>query len=222
VFGRYGTGQKPFIATPNPEILLLARKDAQFRIILNSADINKPDGTGLKLGAKLRGKKLKYRLTGTDLMGHLAKMAEKKGSGTYFLGAEQGVARKAGENLKKFLPGLKIVGAESGGKFEEWDNRVIIEHINATAPEILFVALGQGKQEEWIFENLPKLSSVKAAIGVGGAFDFYSGKIRRAPKWMRRAGLEWLYRLFREPRRIKRILNAVIIFPIVCLFSNQK
>ncbi|MCG2693797.1 WecB/TagA/CpsF family glycosyltransferase [Candidatus Parcubacteria bacterium] len=213
-------GKKLFISTPNPEILLLANKDENFKNILNSADINIPDGAGLRLGAKIQKKNLKHRLTGTDLMGHLAKMAEEMGLGIYLLGAEQGIARKAGENLKKILPKLNILGAESGGKFENWDNRVIIEHINAVKPDILFVALGQGRQEKWIFENLPKLASVKIAVGVGGSFDFYSGRIPRAPKWMRRLGLEWLYRLFREPRRIKRIFNAVIIFPITCLIKK--
>ncbi|PIR67087.1 MAG: glycosyltransferase [Parcubacteria group bacterium CG10_big_fil_rev_8_21_14_0_10_36_14] len=213
-------GRRLFITTPNPEILLLANKDEDFKKILNSADINIPDGVGLKLGAKIKRKKLNYHLTGTDLMGHLAKMAEEMGLGIYLLGAEQGIARKAGQNLKKILPSLNIIGAESGGKFESWDNRVIIEHINAVKPDILFIALGQGKQERWIFANLPNLKSIKIVIGVGGAFDFYSGRIPRAPKWMRQLGLEWLYRLSREPSRWKRIFNAVIVFPIVCLIKK--
>src|SRR3989338_5352072 len=96
---------------------------------------------------------------------------------------------------------------------EDWDNRVIIEHINAVKPEILFVALGHGRQEKWIYENFEKLPSVKLAMGVGGAFDFFAGRIRRAPKLLRSVGLEWLWRLILEPRRYGRILNAVLVFP---------
>ncbi len=226
--------KKTFIATPNPEMLVLAQKDRGFKEILSRADIKIPDGAGLKLGARIIGRKLKNRLTGTDLMERMCGLAAERGSSIYLLGAENGVAREAAKRLNiplrssgasegqaKFAP-LKIVGAESGGTMDEWDNRVIIEHINAVAPDILFVALGHGRQEKWIDENFKKLPSVKLAMGVGGAFDFFSGRAKRAPEWMRAIGLEWLWRLIKEPKRFKRIFTAVIIFPLYCLMYGGK
>ena len=213
---------KTFIATPNPEMLTLSGKDKNFKGILNSADIKIPDGYGLKIGAKILGKKLNARLAGTDLMEELCGFAAKRGLGTYLLGGWRDTARITAENLKKKYVDLKICGAESGGKMEAWDNRVIIEHINAVKPEILFVALGHGRQEKWIFENSNKLPTVKVAMGVGGAFDFFSGRVRRAPMIMRKAGLEWLWRLIKEPYRYKRIWTAVVIFPMHCLAKKLK
>ncbi len=215
-------GKKTFIATPNPEILVLAEKDRVFREILGRADIKIPDGAGLKLGAKILGQELKNRVTGTDLMEKLCVVSAERGYKVYLLGAQNGVAREAAGALNKKCVQLKIVGAEHGGTMDEWDNRVIIEHINAVAPDMLFVALGHGKQERWIVENFEKLLSVKLAMGVGGAFDFFAGRVKRAPRWMRALGLEWLWRLIREPKRYKRILTAVIIFPWYCLIYGRK
>jgi len=212
--------KKIFIATPNPEMIILAQKDANFKNILNSTDINIPDGFGLKIGAKILGKKLNSRVTGTDLMVDICRLANKKRYSIYLLGGGKNVARMAVVNLKKEMPRLKITGAEEGGKMDEWDNRVIIKHINVLKPDILFVALGHGKQEKWIHDNFKELASVKLAIGVGGAFDFISGKVKRAPKWMRTVGLEWLWRLVLEPKRLKRIINATLVFPWLC-FKNK-
>lgn len=218
---RFLDGIRTFIVTPNPEMLVLANGDADFKNVLNSADIKIPDGAGLRLGAKILGRNLKNRVTGTDLMGRLCELANQDGLTAYLLGGEMASVRKTSENLKQKYPALKIVGAESGGKGEEWDNRVIIEHINAVKPDMLFVALGHGRQEKWIFENLSSLPSVKLAMGVGGAFDFISGKIRRAPFWMRRAGLEWFWRLVFQPQRIGRIFNATAVFLWLCI-KNKK
>lgn len=213
-------GKKTFIATPNPEMLVAAQKNGEFARVLNSADIKIADGAGLKLGAKILKKELKNRVTGTDLMNTICVQAAASRWKIYLLGAGQRIARTAAENLKKSNPKLIICGAESGGEFDEWDNRVIIEHINAVAPDLLFVALGHSKQEKWIFENLEKLPSVKLAMGVGGAFDFFAGRAKRAPHWMRGVGLEWLWRLIKEPKRYKRIWNAVVVFPWLC-FRNK-
>lgn len=216
------TGKRTFIATPNPEMLVLAQKDGEFKQILNGADIKIPDGAGLALGAKITGQKLKNRVTGTDLMEKLCTVSADYGYKIYLLGAQNGVAREAAKRLNTKFIQLKIVGAEYGGIMDEWDNRVIIEHINAVAPDMLFVALGHGKQEKWIAENLEKLSSVKLVMGVGGAFDFFAGRAKRAPLCMRLIGLEWLWRLICEPKRYKRILTAVITFPWYCLIYGRK
>lgn len=221
-FQNLQAGKRTFIATPNPEMLVMARRDEEFRRVLNSADIKIPDGAGLAIGAKILKKDLKNRVTGTDLMEKLCATSAERGYRIYLLGAQNEVAREAAKQLNTKFVRLKIVGAEYGGTMDKWDNRVIIEHINAVAPDILFVALGHGKQEKWISENLEKLPSVKLAMGVGGAFDFFAGRVRRAPRWMRTLGWEWLWRLICEPKRYKRILTATIIFPWYCLTYGRK
>ena len=129
------------------------------------------------------------------------------------------MAAAAAAVLKRDFSGLKIAGAESGGEIIDpfFTDEDLIGRINDAAPRILLVALGQGKQEKWIFAHLDKLPSVKLAVGVGGSFDYISGLTPRAPKFLRRAGLEWLYRLIREPKRWPRILNAIIVFPLLIL-----
>ena len=219
---RLKNGRQVFIATPTPEMLLLAHEDERFRGILNSANIKLADGRGLQKGAKILGKKLNSHITGTDFMVELCGWAEGKNLSIYLLGAGPEIAKRTGKNLHIILPKLEVVGAEFGGVMDDWDNRVILEHINASKPDIIFVALGHGKQEKWIYDNLEKLSSVKIAMGVGGAFDFISGRVKRAPEAMQKKGLEWLWRLIKEPRRLPRIINAVIIFPFLCLTYKKR
>ena len=196
-------GQKYFIVTPNPEILMLARNDTNYKNILNSAKLALPDGIGIMMAGKILNKELKEKITGVDLVESLCRVVEEKPITVGFLGAGPGVAEKTVECLKKRYPKLKVVfaGAEvvppgrgSPRHFEDID--------------ILFVAFGSPKQEIWIYENLEKLP-VKVVIGVGGAFDFISGKVKRAPFWIRKAGLEWLFRLINQPWRIKRQLVLI-------------
>ncbi len=216
-----------FITTPNPEFLVSAQKDRNFKEILNYSDIAVADGIGLIYAAKFLGERLQ-RLTGVDLMWHLCEMAEQKSYPVYLLGAGEGVAAAAGQVIKKYFPKIQISGAQSGAAITangqpdksaaDWaTNNRIINEVNITKPKILFVAFGHGKQEKWIFNYLDKMPPVKIAIGVGGAFDYISQKITRAPEYIRRLGLEWLYRLIKEPKRIKRIFNATIIFPALVL-----
>ena len=209
---------KYFIVTANPEFLVAAKKDKNFKDILNYADIAVADGVGLVYAAKFLGHKLQ-RITGVDLFGFLCELAEKTDTPVYLLGAGEGVAQQTAEVLKQNFPNLKIVGAESGGLIlsngetqTANGNAEIINRINLAKPKILFVALGQVKQEKWIFKHLDQLSSVKVAVGVGGTFDFVAGTVARAPELMRNLGLEWLYRLIQEPGRAKRIFNATVIF----------
>ena len=129
----------------------------------------------------------------------------------FLLGAEEGIAEDAAKKLK-----ANIVGTHSGSPKVE-DEKEIIEKLNRLKPEILFIAYGAPAQELWIARNLKKIPSVKLAMGVGGSFDFIAGKTKRAPKWMQKLSIEWLYRLIKEPRRIKRILNATVRFPITFL-----
>lgn len=191
--------QQHYIVTPNPEFLVRAQKDKEFRKILNQADLAVPDGVGLIFAAWFLGQSLKQRISGVDLMERICQEAVQKKWPIFLLGAQPGIAQKATLNLKKDYPGLEI---------------------SQNSPKILFVALGMPKQEKWIVNNLKKMSSVKLAIGVGGSFDFISGQVRRAPGLIRSLGLEWLWRFIRQPWRIKRILRAVIIFPWLVLKSR--
>lgn len=206
-----------FIVTPNPEFLVVAGKDKQFKEVLNYADIAVSDGVGLLYAAKFNKKKL-VRVTGVDLAWAISELASEKSWPVYFLGAVEEVAEATAKVLTDQFPELNVVGAQSGGEITTGaTNYNIINEINIAKPKILFVAFGQIKQEKWIFNNLDKLPSVKVAIGVGGAFDYISGVTPRAPKFLQRLGLEWLFRLTKEPKRYKRIINAVIVFPFLII-----
>ena len=202
-----------YITTINPEFLVAAKKDDDFKKILNYSDLGVADGIGLVYAAKIFGQKIK-RTTGVDLLISLCELAEQKNCSVYFLGGNDTIAAKTASVLKNRFPNLLVGGAESGGEIVDpkEDDPELLSRINDTEPDIIFVALGQVKQEKWIYHHLDKIPSVKIAIGVGGSFDYISGQIRRAPAFMRKAGLEWLYRLIIEPYRLKRILNATIVF----------
>lgn len=219
------------ITTPNPEIILEAQKDKEFKRILNNAELSLPDGFGLILMSRFLKEPLKERIAGTDFMQDICALAEKMNKTIYLLGARDGVASKAAAKLIEKYPKLRIVGAEKGIQlqnenyklkvdFEE--NQKLIERINKTSPDILFVAFGGGKQEKWITQNLSKIPSVKIAMGIGGAFDFIAGVVPRAPFWMRKIGLEWLWRFINEPWRSKRVYNAAVKFPIKIILSRVK
>ncbi|MFA6549998.1 MAG: WecB/TagA/CpsF family glycosyltransferase [Candidatus Gracilibacteria bacterium] len=223
--------KKHHIATPNPEFLLKAQKNTLFKEILNKTDLNIPDGIGILWASSyiqnpklLRGigllisllfhqksckKILKERVSGADLMLDICEKVANTPHKIFLLGAREGIAKKASENLLKHFPALKIVGTYSGNP----DEKNLTDRINDSKADIIFVAYGAPKQEIWIHENLQKLTYVKLAMGVGGAFDFIAKSKKRAPEFMRTIGLEWLFRLIQEPKRIKRIWNAVIKFP---------
>jgi len=218
------------IYTPNPEFLVASTKDKHFKQILNQSDLNIPDGFGLKLASRFLYNKKLNRHTGIDTLIKTCQIASEKGKSVYFFGAGNGVAHETAQVLKKRFPNLKIAGADSGGKIMQSEicnqksaiktipnpstlnNNQNIDKIKQKSPDILFVALGQIKQEKWISQNLSKIPSVRIAMGVGGSFDYISKKTPRAPKLLRIIGLEWLFRLILQPKRIKRIWNAVVIF----------
>ena len=199
-------GQQRYIVTPNPEFLIKAQQDREFRRILNQADLAVADGIGLIFASWFLGQSLKGRITGVDLMEGICQRAVQKKWLIYLFGAVEGVAERTVDNLKEKYPGLQVKVWQSDSQQEI-----------SPRPIILFVALGAPKQEKWIVQNLEKMSLVKLAVGVGGTFDFISGQVRRAPKFLQRLGLEWLWRLFYQPWRIKRIFNAVVKFPWLIL-----
>lgn len=211
------------VTTPNPEMLVLASKDAAFRDALALADLAVPDGIGLVYVARLKGLRLPERVTGTDLMDDVAAIAARRKLGVYLLGGRDDVAVDAAKELLRRHHGLKVVGAEGGGRVVRDEQGVphvdpaVEARIRETAPDILFVAFGHGVQERWITAHAKELPSVRLAMGVGGAFDFLADRVPRAPALLREAGLEWLYRLWVQPWRFKRIWTAVAVFPWLAL-----
>jgi N-acetylglucosaminyldiphosphoundecaprenol N-acetyl-beta-D-mannosaminyltransferase len=197
--------QPKHVCTINPEFMMIAQSDPNFRNILNRADLCVPDGIGLLWAAKYLGKPLPQRVTGSDGVPIIAERAAEKGWRLFFLGAAPGVADKAADILRQRHPGLQIVGVYSGSPAPGEEDG-IVAMVNASDADILFVAYGAPEQDKWIARNLPRLN-VKMAMGVGGAFDFVAGIIPRAPQGMQRFGLEWLYRLYLQPWRIRRILR---------------
>lgn len=193
------------VATVNTEFLMQAREDAAFRNVLATSDLALPDGAGLLWASRLVGCPLKARVTGVDLVRRLAKLAQERGYCLFLLGAAEGVALSVAEALKKEFPGLAVAGTHAGSPAPE-EKEGIIDLIKRARPHLLFVAFGAPQQEVWIRRNLHCLG-VPVVIGVGGAFDFISGRVRRAPIWMRSRGLEWLYRLVQEPWRWRRMLR---------------
>jgi len=211
--------EKFWIATPNPEMVVEAQKDKNFREILNSANLAIPDGQGLLWAAKfLRRGELLERVTGTDLMAKLCEQAAKRNWKVFFLGGAVGVAIKALDVFKKRFPGLEGQASEGPQELRITNYELRIddperdkeakEKINQFTPDLLFVGFGMGKQERWLKENLNSLK-IGGALVVGGAFDFYSGKIKRAPRWFREAGFEWLWRLACQPWRLRRQTNLL-------------
>lgn len=185
---RIAAGKKTFIVTINPEMAVLACKQADFKAVINRADLVVPDGVGVVWALRRQGIKVD-RLTGADLMLELIK----KGYKTVLAGAKPGVAQKAAERLRSDLSVCTGMTEPN------------VQEINKIKPDLLFVALGHGKQERWIAENWPKLN-VKLAMGVGGALDQMAKPWLRAPKFIQKIRLEWLYRLVIQPWRIKRQL----------------
>jgi N-acetylglucosaminyldiphosphoundecaprenol N-acetyl-beta-D-mannosaminyltransferase len=209
-----------WIVTANPEILLHAHRDAGYAQVLKQADVRLVDGFGLWLLLSLAGHKT-TRVTGVDLAEALAQLAVQKSLKVALVGGDPGIAKQAATHLTTRFPGL-MVETEEGGRInadgtddvagEEARNRLTF-----FAPDILLVAFGHPKQERWIARYLADFPSVKIAVGVGGTFDVWAGKMKRAPHVLRTIGLEWMWRLVHEPKRIIRILNAVIVFPFFFL-----
>lgn len=208
------------VATVNPEFLMEARRNPAFRAALALADLATPDGFGLLLVAKWRGTPLRGRVTGVELTWRIAAESARRGWRLFLLGAAPGVAMRAAAILQEQYPGLMIAGCYSGSPQAE-DEEFIRTLITAARPDVLLVAYGHPAQDLWIARNQPALR-VPVAIGVGGVLDYLAGVVPRAPRWMRRLGLEWLYRLIRQPWRWRRILTAVPLFLWAALREGKR
>lgn len=206
------------IVAPNVEFIMMAQKDKEFFDILKSAKLATPDSIGVIMGGKLQKKPFKERIPGQNYLRKVLEVGEKEGWTFYLLGGKGDVAKKAKENLEKIYPKAKIIGYHEGF-FEEDDEDTVIEEINKLSPNVLFVAMGAPIQEKWIYKNKDRLR-VDVATGQGGTFDYEAGTVKRAPEWMQKAGIEWLWRLFRQPKRLMRMI-ALPAYLIKIIFTKD-
>lgn len=206
--------KKLHIVTLNPEIMLLAKDSKKYRELLNEAEMRTIDGVGLFRAVNKKNRNFAGEIvTGTDLVYSICDLSQELKIRIFFLGGKKGVARESKKKARKLYPACHIVGTIDGVEIDPYKtNTELISKINSAKPDILFVALGAPKQEIWIHNNR-KLLSANVMIGVGGALDYLSGNIKRAPKILRKLGGEWLFRLITNPSRFKRIYNATVRFP---------
>lgn len=220
------TQKKLRIAVTPVNCLLWARKNRRLREIYNSAGIVTADGVPVVWASKLLKKPIRGRVTGLDLLPEFAKLAASKNFSFFFLGAAEGVGERLSTSLQEKHPGLKIAGTYSPPfaiQFSREENQRIIEKINRSKADVLWVSLTAPKQDYWIANHFDKLD-VSVAIGVGAAFDVVAGNIKRSPKWMQKWGLEWFYRLIQEPKRLSRryLLEAPFFLPLIIKQAFQK
>ena len=198
------SGGGSFVVTPNPEIVWMARKDTALHSAINHAGLVLPDGIGIIIAARILGTPLeKGRVTGIDFTEALLGKMAQSGGRVFLLGAKPGVAEEAARKLAEKHQGLAVVGALDG---YFTDDGPVIEQISLARPDLLLVCLGAPKQERWMASNAAR-SGVPLCIGLGGALDVYAGRVKRAPPFICKIGLEWFYRLICEPRRIKRMFK---------------
>ncbi len=205
-------GNRQFIVAQNPEKLLREEQDPKLaKIIHEQATLLPADGVGLVYAARILGLPELSRLTGIDLFSALLDLAHQEGYSIFLYGATKETLIKLSKQLPKQYPNLKLRGAIDGYSYQAnaADQQTLITEINQANPDFLFVALGSPKQEKWLANVLSHLD-VKLAMGVGGSFDVLAGNVRRAPAWMQDLGLEWLYRLIKQPSRILRAKNLPI------------
>lgn len=207
--------QQALVITANAEIIMMAQKDDEYHHIVNGADLVLPDGAGTVWGGRHLGYTVPERVAGYDLFHRLLASAAQNGQSVYFFGGKPGVAETAAQKAQELYPGLKIAGCHHG-YFKEKDNPYIIDAVNHSGAAILFAALGAPKQEYWLHQHRKQLQPV-ILMGIGGSFDVISGNVKRAPLWMQKAGLEWLYRLIKEPFRFKRMASTLPLFVIKVL-----
>jgi N-acetylglucosaminyldiphosphoundecaprenol N-acetyl-beta-D-mannosaminyltransferase len=190
------------VAFLNADCANIAWRDPQYAAILNDADLTLGDGIGIKVAAKALGLQLKQNVNGTDLFPRLCDAFQGQPGGLFLLGARPGIAEAVAGWVTERYPGAKIAGFHDG-YFSPSEEPRVVDEIRKSGATVLLVALGAPNQDRWISRNLAS-TGVKVAMGVGGLFDFYSGRIPRAPQWLREMGLEWVYRLCQEPGRMWR------------------
>lgn len=196
-----------YVVTPNPEFILAAEKDADFRQVLNSADLVIPDGIGVVYSAKILGTPLKERVPGIEFAADMLAQLDQMGGRLYLLGAKPGVAQEAGRRILERHPNIVLCGTHDG-YFK--DEEAVLLEVAAARPDLLFVCLGAPKQEKWM-ARWGRHTGARLAIGLGGALDVFAGNVERAPESWRKLGLEWAYRLKKEPQRAGRMAKLPLV-----------
>lgn len=219
LLGYLDADQTRCVFTPNSEIIYMAYHDAEFLRVLNSADMNTADGIGVVYASKILKQPLAERVAGYDLMNNLIRAAAPAHKRVFLFGSKPGVADEAGEKLKELYPGIIICGTRDG-YFRAEQTDEIVEQINASQPDLLLVCLGAPKQEKWIYDNKPRLHA-RVIMGLGGSLDTLTGRMERAPERWQQLGLEWAYRLIKEPRRIGRMM-ALPRFGFTVLLKGKR
>ena len=197
--------EQHYVTITNPHSVMMCSRDAEMRKATEMASLTLPDGVGIVLAARLLGYPHNGRATGPMLMLKLCDWGREHGYRHYFYGGDEGVAEKLREKLCKKYPDLQVVGTytPSFRAISRQEDQAIVEQIDSTKPDIVWVGLGAPKQEKWMAQHLGRIQAT-AMIGVGAAFDFHSGNAKWAPEWIRIFGLEWAYRFIREPKRMLR------------------
>ena len=196
-----------YVVTPNPEFILAADKDLEFQKILNQADLVLPDGIGVVYSAKILGTPLKGRVAGFDFACDMLDVLDEMGGRLFLLGAKPGVAEEAGRRILETHPNIVLCGTHDG-YFKDSDP--VAREVAQASPDLLFVCLGAPKQEKWI-TRFGLVTGAKLAIGLGGALDVFAGNVERAPEQWQRMGMEWAYRLMKEPKRIGRMAKLPLV-----------
>ncbi|MBA9027825.1 MULTISPECIES: WecB/TagA/CpsF family glycosyltransferase [Bacillaceae] len=212
---RMERNEKSTIIAVNPEKVIKAEENEELKQLINSSTYQIPDGIGILLASKLKGGSISSRVTGVDMMDRLLQFAAQSGYKVFLYGAKEEVVVKAKQNIEAKYPNINISGYENG---YVQDVNLVLDKINQAQADLLFVAMGSPKQELWIKENMNK-TNVRVFQGVGGSFDVFAGQVKRAPLFFRKFGIEWLYRLLKEPKRLKRQL-ALPKFLMRVLFSK--
>ncbi len=197
-------GEPHQIVTANAEIIYQASKNEKMRNVINAAQMVTADGSGVVWASRQLGQPLAQRVTGIDLVNSICQQSAKEKWKIYILGSAPGVAATAAVNIRNKFPGCNIIGTHHG-YFNAKEEKQILAELEQLKPDVLFVALGAPKQEYWIADHIQKLG-IPVAMGIGGSMDVLSGNVKRAPKWMQKMSLEWLYRLLIQPTRFKRVL----------------
>lgn len=196
-----------YVVTPNPEFILAAEKDEEFRRVLNGADLVLADGVGVVYSAKIQGTPLKGRVPGVEFAADMLDCLNRRGGRLYLLGAKPGVAEEAGRRILEAHPNIELCGVQDG-YFK--DEEAALLKVSAARPDLLFVCLGAPKQEKWM-ARWGKHTGARLAIGLGGALDVFAGKVERAPESWQKLGLEWAYRLKKEPQRVGRMAKLPLV-----------
>ena len=210
--------QRPhMVVTANSEMIIAAHYDPLLGHILERADLVVPDGVGVVLASRIHGRRFPQRIPGVDLMQQLLKRGQSVGWKFFLIGAEPGVAERAAAAIRVSFPEIQIVGCRDGF-FAKDDEEAVLDELRASQADILFLAMGVPRQEKWAAAHLGT-AGIPVAMGVGGSFNIWAGLDKRAPKWMQTLGLEWLYRLLRQPTRWKRV-GALPQFVMLVLWER--